>query len=466
MNMHSKNVRAICRTVVSAVIALLCIETGYASSWYKGVLKPKEDNPDVSVVMMRWGVPKGVGNNDYDIIVGQIVSAGYKAVTLVFEGIEADGKRFLMTFHDILVQRYIHDLNDVESYCIACGGPPYPCRVDENKRGVMSKGFFVGQGCYFQAKIPRDPSLKKLRLIDVKSGDISLHYLVKFNVSIDLVRSGMAIPIAQNIRIHMIPPPSKEFAPDSEPDTANPVSRQVSPQQVPQSTMSQTSRLPQDVTRQQPTTRQTADAPQTEQLQNELSKLRSEMNALKNTAGTSRQSGAGTDARGGSFTVTRISPQLGPPGQWVYVDGTFGKDGVEVYFNDVRADRVAVYKAGSLGVTVPDVKDGAATVTVKTPDGRATYSGTYMVGVPTGKPRVTGLSPVAGPTGKWVYIKGAQFVCGASTVHVNGKIAARSTVYGPDSMGFTMPDGLSGDVTVTVKTPNGTAESPIPFHIE
>ena len=176
--------------------------------------------------------------------------------------------------------------------------------------------------------------------------------------------------------------------------------------------------------------------------------------------------GAPQTVRNGGFTVTRIHPQLGPPGQWVYVDGTFGSDGIEVYFNDVRADRVAVYKAGSLGVTVPDVEDGKATVTVKTPDGQATYSGTYMVGVPTGKPRITGLSPVSGSTGTWVYIQGAQFVYGASTVYVDGEIAARSGVYGPDSIGFSIPDGLSGDVTIMVKTPNGTAESPIKFHIK
>ena len=242
--------------------------------------------------------------------------------------------------------------------------------------------------------------------------------------------------------------------------------KRVTLQHIPQSTTNQPPRLPQGVTPQPQVTRQTTDDSQTERLRNENNKLRPEMNALKNNADSSRQPDVGGDTRKGGFTVTRISPLLGSVGQWVYVDGTFGKDGVEVYFNTVKADRVAVYKAGSLGVTVPDVKGGEATVTVKTPDGQATYNGIYTVGVPTGKPRITELRPAAGPTGKWVYIKGAEFVCGSSTVHVDGKLTERSTVYGPDSMGFTMPNGLSGDVTVTVKTPNGTAESPVKFHIE
>ena len=468
MNMHSKNIRAM-RMMASAVVALLCVETGYASSWYQGVLQPKEDNPSVSVVMMRWGVMKDEGNDYYDSIVGQIVAAGYEAVTLVFEGIRDNGKMIRVTLHDVPVQRYINNDEEVKSRCVSC-----PCwNYFENKKGVMAKGLFVGKGCYFHTQIRKSPDLKKLRLIDVKSGNMSLPYFIKFNVSLDLLRSGMIIPVAQNIIIHKISLPVIEHISESKSHTANTTAQPVAPavqaaasKPTPQPAASQTPPLPQDVTREQPTTRQPADTPQTEQLQNELSKLRSEMNALKNTTEASRQSDAGAEASRGGFTVTRISPQLGPPGQWVYVDGTFGKDGVEVYFNDVKADRVAVYKAGSLGVTVPDVKYGEATITVKTPDGRTTYSGTYMVGVPTGKPRVTGLSPVLGPTGQWVYIKGEEFVCGASTVYVNGKIAERSTVYRPDSIGFTMPDGLSGDVTVTVKTPNGTAESPIPFHIE
>ena len=241
MNMHSKNVRAICRSVVSAVVALLCIETGYASSWYKGELQLKEDNPSVSVVMMRWGTPKSTGVSDYDIVVGQIVAAGYRAVTLVFEGIGADGKKFLMTFNDVPVQRYINDPDDLGSLCTSCSEG-----IKENKKGVMAKGFFVGKGCYFQAKMPRDPSLKKLRLIDVKSGDTSLYYFIKFNVSLDLVRSGLAVPIAQNITIHDIPSPVKEFVPESKPSTTNTAPRQAPPKQTSQSAVSQTSRLPQD----------------------------------------------------------------------------------------------------------------------------------------------------------------------------------------------------------------------------
>lgn len=462
MNMHSKNVRAIGRAVVSAVVALLCVETGYASSWYKGVLQGAD--PDVSIVMMRWGVMKDEGDDINDSVVGQIVAAGYERVTLVFEGIADNKKKIRVTFRDIPVNRYIRNSECVESICV------FPvrhdgCGVDENKKGVMGKGFFVGKGCVFHSRMRKSQDFKRMRLVDVKSGDRSLHYFIKFNVSLDLLRSGMTIPLAKNMRIHDIPPPVMEIIPESAPVSANTVSQQFSPQQAPQSAVSQTSRLPQDVTRQQPVTRQTTDDPQTERLQNELNKLRSEMNALKNTAETSRQSDAGTNARDGGFTVTRISPQLGPVGQWVYVDGTFGKDGVEVYFNNVKADRVAVYKAGSLGVTVPDVKDGEVTVTVKTPDGQASYSGTYMVGVPTGKPKITGLRPVLGPAGQWVYIKGEEFVCGASTVYVDGKVVERSTVYRPDSMGFTIPDGLSGDVTVSVKTPNGIAESPVKFHV-
>jgi len=187
---------------------------------------------------------------------------------------------------------------------------------------------------------------------------------------------------------------------------------------------------------------------------------------LRGDVQASGRSGVDAKAGDGPFTVTKISPLLGPVGQWVYINGTFGSESIEVYFNDVKVNRVTVYQAGRLGVNVPDMKSGEATVMVKTPDGQATYNGKYTVGVPTGIPTITSLSPVSGPVGQWVYIRGSEFVHGATTVSVGGKLATRAGVYGPESMAFGVPDGLSGDVTVTVKTPNGATESPIKFRIE
>jgi hypothetical protein len=292
-----------------------------------------------------------------------------------------------------------------------------------------------------------------LRLIDVQSSSgESLYYFVKFNVSLDLLRSGMAISLAKGITVHEIPPPRwQSGTPDEAAETAEAQELIGRPR---------AKKYGMDDAQQQ-TQRQTVDDSQAERLRRELELLKTEVRTVKNN-----NPRAGEPRQIESIKVTRVSPLLGPPGQWVYIDGTFGSEGIEVFFNDVRASRVAVYKAGSLGVSVPDVRNGEATVTVKTPDGQASYSGTYVVGVPTGRPKITGLSPQAGSTGKWVYIRGSAFVCGASTVSMGGKIAERVAVYGPDSIGFGVPDGLSGDVTVTVKTPNGVAESPIKFRVE
>jgi len=215
--------------MVVAFASLVCVEMTHANCWYKNTLSSREE-PDVSVVIMRWGLPKGGGNGREDVIIGQIVAAGYQDVTLIFEGIGTEGKKIQMTL-DVAVQRYIYDQNETHSYCISCSRDRNIGRrtIRETKRGIMAKEALIGQGCYFQTRVPRDPNLNKLRLVDVKDGETSLRYFVKFNISPDLVRSGLAVPIAQNVTVHTIPSPIIEIISENETDAPEATPRQPQP---------------------------------------------------------------------------------------------------------------------------------------------------------------------------------------------------------------------------------------------
>ena len=83
-----------------------------------------------------------------------------------------------------------------------------------------------------------------------------------------------------------------------------------------------------------------------------------------------------------------------------------------------------------------------------------------------GAPTVTGISPTLGPTGQWVYVFGSNFVGGQTTVSMGGKSLIGVNVYGPDQLGFTVPDTATGASNITVTTPNGSATSTQVFTVK
>jgi hypothetical protein len=158
--------------------------------------------------------------------------------------------------------------------------------------------------------------------------------------------------------------------------------------------------------------------------------------------------------------ITRIYPTLGPVGQWVYVTGSnLVKNGTTVAVGGLTNISSLVYAGTQLGFRVPAGATGSTHVVVTTTNGTAISAAWYTVGIPTNPPSVSSISPTLGPTGQWVYVSGVNFVFGQTTAAVGGVSNISSTVYGPDKLGFTVPNGASGMTYIVVTTPFGTAQS-------
>ena len=159
-------------------------------------------------------------------------------------------------------------------------------------------------------------------------------------------------------------------------------------------------------------------------------------------------------------TVSWISPNLGPSGQWVYVGGTgFVGDQTTVSIGGITGISAYVYAPTQLGFTVPAGASGTTPITVTTPFGSASSGEFYTVGVPTEPPTITSVYPQLGPVGQWVYVNGTGFVRDSTTVSFAGITNIPALVYGPTGLGFTIPEGSSGTGKLRVVTPNGWAES-------
>jgi len=187
--------------LISIMLTIGFIGNAIASSWLKDKLQPKEVNPEVSVVIMRWGTISdggGVGKNAIDRIVGQVASDNVTHITLIFESAPQAGKITRLTVKTP-VQRY----TDGKSQGSTCKNCNYVWRSDNQ---VMARGAPTTGGHMFDFTLPHDPNFRKVRLVDVQSTDgESLHYFVKFNVSPDLVRSPLAVPISKLATVHSLP---------------------------------------------------------------------------------------------------------------------------------------------------------------------------------------------------------------------------------------------------------------------
>jgi hypothetical protein len=167
-----------------------------------------------------------------------------------------------------------------------------------------------------------------------------------------------------------------------------------------------------------------------------------------------------------SLSVSSIYPDLGPPGQWVYVHGSGFLEGqTTITIGGIGNVQASVYGSKQLGFTVPIGATGVSVITVTTPYGSVSSSHNYTVGIPVGAPTVTGFSPNLGPPGQWVYVFGSNFVHGNTFITFAGKSGIEAMVYGPDQLGFYIPQGSGGFSRITVTTPNGQMESTEGFAI-
>lgn len=162
-------------------------------------------------------------------------------------------------------------------------------------------------------------------------------------------------------------------------------------------------------------------------------------------------------------TVTRISPGLGPPGQWIYVHGSnFVQDETYIQLGTFSAFKPnIVYMSSQLGFRLPDFASGTFSIKVITPFGEAVSSQTYTVGTPTGIPTISSFSPNLGPSSQWIYVSGSNFVGGQTYVTIASlEEFSVSAVYSPESLGFRLPyNALDGYTYITIRTPYGEATS-------
>lgn len=164
-------------------------------------------------------------------------------------------------------------------------------------------------------------------------------------------------------------------------------------------------------------------------------------------------------------SVTRISPCLGPPGQWIYVHGeNFEIGATFASVANCQPIPAHVYDSTQLGFNLPLDAVGKGPITVQTPSGSAHSKEEYEVGIPKEEPKITRLGSSSGRGGDWLYVFGMNFVQGKTTIEFHG-ITIQGHVYGPDQLAFSVPDGISGPCPIKVTTQFGNAVSQEQFTV-
>ncbi|MCC2547141.1 IPT/TIG domain-containing protein [Hymenobacter sp. BT175] len=151
-------------------------------------------------------------------------------------------------------------------------------------------------------------------------------------------------------------------------------------------------------------------------------------------------------------TITSFSPNIGPVGTSVTINGTDFGGASAVAFNGTSAS-FTVNAAGTQITTSVPVGAQSGSITVTTPGGTATSSGNFTVTVVS--PTITSLSPSSGPVGTSVTISGSN-LSGATSVSFNGTAQTIFTSNSASQLVLNVPTGATtGSVTVT--TPGGSS---------
>jgi hypothetical protein len=150
-------------------------------------------------------------------------------------------------------------------------------------------------------------------------------------------------------------------------------------------------------------------------------------------------------------TITGFSPTFGQPGNVITITGSGFTTATNVVFNNdspTLADFVVVSDSQLMTVVPIGATSGPLSV------GTATSSASFQVA-----PTITSFSPQTGAPGTAVYILGANFIVGGTTVTFSGtSTPVTGTVTATTVVGATVPSGaLNGPITVT--TSAGSAVS-------
>ncbi len=172
--------------------------------------------------------------------------------------------------------------------------------------------------------------------------------------------------------------------------------------------------------------------------------------SVTNYYGTAISTGTFTYAA--TPTITSFSPQTAAPGTVVAITGTNFTGATAVSFGGTAAASYTVNSATSISATLGSGATG--TVSVTTPNGTATSSGTFYL-IPT----ITSFSPTSGGAGTVVSITGTNFTP-VTAVSFGGTAAASFTVNSATSISATLgSSGASGTIGVTIPCTGGTVNS-------
>ena len=161
-----------------------------------------------------------------------------------------------------------------------------------------------------------------------------------------------------------------------------------------------------------------------------------------------------------SPTVTSFTPTAGPTGGHarVTITGTTFTGATAVKFGTTTALHFNVTNPTTITATTPSHSPGSVTISVTTPAGTATSSGSYTFD-PT--PALTKVTPGAGKLGgTTVTLTGSGFRTGATSVTFGaGNHGSSVHVTGTTTLTVKTPSHSAATVTVTVTTPGGTSGS-------
>jgi uncharacterized repeat protein (TIGR01451 family) len=157
--------------------------------------------------------------------------------------------------------------------------------------------------------------------------------------------------------------------------------------------------------------------------------------------------------------ILGFTPQSGPAGAQVMIEGQHLEEAAAVFFNDVPAEFAVVFSGISLVATVPE---GASSgpITVITANGAAATQTSFVItAIP--PPEITGFSPRAGSVGSSVSITGRN-LDEATDVLFNGVPADFSVL--ANSISAFVPGGAATG-PITIRTPGGSSESSEAFTV-
>lgn len=162
-------------------------------------------------------------------------------------------------------------------------------------------------------------------------------------------------------------------------------------------------------------------------------------------------------------TITSFTPHQGPEagGNWVTIHGTGFLTATKVFFGTVGNGTFSIISDTEIYAYVP-AGTGSVVVKVVTADGDAVADDFYTY-VPAKTPVVTSLGTVTGSEkgGNTVKIYGHDFT-DATNVLFGDKDATSFVVVSDTEIDAVVPSG-TGNVFVTVQTPDGDAVSPEPY---